>query len=209
MAVEVDIANLALYRIGQLEPISDLDEDTPQAEAVKAIFGIVRDAVLESYQWPFATFRAQLAVVASAETDPDSPDLRTGWGFTYALPANCLAPRYLYPGTNTPGERQEIPFEIEGDVTRGKVLLTNLEEAELVYTKLITNPNVWSPMFRDAFALRLAADLALSLAKKPQLGFNLHRLFESWVSRASAAQSNQARKDLPPPEASYIRDRSG
>lgn len=207
MAVEVDIANVALLRIGQLATIADLAEDTPQAEAVRSIFAHTRDAVLEAFAWPFATFRFQLNVIASIDDDPDDENLRTGWGFTYAVPNNCLAPRYIYPGTNNPGEGQEIPFTIEGDESRGRVLLTDQAEAELVYTKLVETPARWSPMFRDALALRLAADLAMSVAKKPQLGLGLHRMFESWISRAAAAQANQARKELPPPDASFIRDR--
>jgi hypothetical protein len=207
VAVEVDIANLALLRIGQLATIADMEEDTPQAEAVRSIFVHMRDAVLEAFMWPFATFRATLNVIASVDDDPDDVNLRTGWAFTYALPNLCLAPRYIYPGTNNPGEGQEIPFTIEGDDSRGKVLLTDYEDAELVYTKLVDTPARWSPMFRDALALRLAADLAMSVAKKPQLGLGLHQLFESWISRAAAAQANQSRKDLPPPDASYIRDR--
>lgn len=207
MAVEVDIANLALLRIGQLTTIADLAEDTPQAQAVKAVFTLTRDAVLEAFAWPFATFRATLAVIASAEVDADDVNLRTGWGFTYALPEKCIAPRYIHSGTNSPGEGQEVPFTIEGDVQRGKVLLCNEPEAELVYTKLIDNPGRWSAMFCDAFALRLAADLAMSVAKKPQLGLGLHQLFDRWIARAAAAQFNQAKQDLPPPDASFIRDR--
>jgi hypothetical protein len=207
VAVEVDIANVALLRIGQLATIADLDEETPQAQAVKAIFQHARDAVLEAFMWPFATFRNQLAVIASVDDDPTDVNLRTGWGFTYALPAKCIAPRYIYPGTNNPGEGQEIPFTIEGDETRGKVLLTDQDEAELVFTKLVDTPERWSPMFRDALAMRLAADLAMSVAKKPELGLNLHRVFKSMISEAAAAQANQARKELPPPDPSYIRDR--
>lgn len=207
MAVEVDIANVALLRIGQLQTIADLDEDTPQAMAVKAIFNHTRDAVLEAFAWPFATFRAQLAVIASVEDDPDDVNLRTGWAFTYALPNECIAPRYLYPGTNNPGEGQEIPFVIEGDLTRGRVLLTDLDEAELVYTRLVTTPQRWSPMFRDALAMRLAAELAMSTAKKQQLGLGLFSIYERWIAKAAAAVFNQGKQEMPPPEPSYIRDR--
>lgn len=209
MPVEVDIANVALLRIGQLAPLASLEEDTPQAQAVKAIFGHARDAVLEAFAWPFATFRAQLAVIASADDDPDDENLRTGWGFTYALPANCIAPRYIYPGTNNPGEGQEIPYRIEGDVQRGKVLVTNEPEAELIFTKLVDTPARWSPMFRDALAMRLASDLAMSVMKKPELGLGLYRVYQSLISQAAAAQANQLRQELPPPDASYIRDRGG
>lgn len=207
MAVEVDIANVALLRIGQLATIADMNEDTPQAQAVKAIFSHARDAVLEAFMWPFATFRATLNVIASVDDDPDDANLRSGWGYVYQLPNLCIAPRYIWPGTNNPGEGQEVPFTIEGDETRGRVLLTDHEEAELVYTKLVDVPARWSPMFRDALATRLAADLAMSVAKKPDLGLGLFRMFDSLISRAAAAQANQARKELPPPDPSYIRDR--
>lgn len=208
MAVEVDIANVALLRIGQLVTIADLAEDTPHAEAVRAIFTHTRDAVLEAFAWPFATFRATLNVIASAEDDPDDENLRTGWAFTYQVPNLCIAPRYIYPGTNTPGEGEEVPFDVEGDEQRGKVLLSDEPEAELVYTKLVDTPARWSPMFRDALATRLAADLALSVAKKPQLGFALHQLFERAIARAAAAQGNQGKK-APAADAQYIRDRGG
>jgi hypothetical protein len=210
VAVEVDIANVALLRIGQLQTIASLTEDTPHAQAINAIFSHLRDAVLEAYAWPFATKRSKLGVLASAEDDPDDPKLRTGWGFTYQLPADCIAPRYIYPGTNSPGEGQEVPFAIEADDgpgLGGRVLLSNQDEAELVYTSVIIQPNRWSPTFRDALSFRLASDLAMSVAKKPELGLRLYQLYQVKVAEAAAQVFNQAKEDSPPPDASYIRSR--
>jgi hypothetical protein len=210
VAVEVDIANVALLRIGQLQTIAELDEPTPHAQAINAVFAHLRDAVLEAFAWPFAMKRATLDVLASAEDDPDDPLLRSGWGFTYQLPADCIAPRYIYPGTNTPGEGQEVPFVIEADETvgtAGRVLLTNEGEAELIYTAKITQPNRWSPTFRDAMAFRLASDLAMSVAKRPELGLRLYQLYQAKLSEAAAQVSNQAKEDSPPPDASFIRER--
>lgn len=203
-SVEAGIANVALLHIGQLELLDSLDDDTPAGHACKALWDLYRDATLEAFAWPFATARAVLSLVSGGE--------RSGWAYAYVRPNDCIAVRYLYPGTTTPGEGQQIPFAEEGGSVdaRGlsgpRLILTNQPQAELVYTARIERPALWSPMFRDALAARLAAVLAMSLAKNPALGSALLQLFERKVAQAAAAGFNQAQKGEPA-DSAIVRDR--
>lgn len=45
-----------------------------------------------------------------------------------------------------------------------RVILTNQEFATLVYVRQVTNPNVWDPLFQDAMADALGADIVMGLS---------------------------------------------
>jgi hypothetical protein len=89
MPSAVDIANKALGFLGQ-DTIMDLDEENKAARLCKANYELIRDEVLEEFDWNSASERAELAQDATA------PE----WGFDYRypLPTNplCLVVREVY-----------------------------------------------------------------------------------------------------------------
>ncbi len=208
-SIEAGICNIALLRVGQLQRITSLEQNSAASAACKTLWDAARDATLEAVAWPFAMRRSALAAITDGE--------RGEWAFAYQLPTDCIAPRFLdvadtdHPlGTYNanPGEAQQLVWRIEGDATYGRVILTNVEDAVLVYTALIEQPVRWSPMFRDAMAYRLAGDLGFGLAKNRQLGFAMMQAFEHSVRLAAASSFNQERKELPP-ESEIINSRGG
>lgn len=196
---EEEICNRALLRIGQRQTIDSLDEETVQAQACKALYADTRDALLEAVPWPFATKRAALAVLANNQ--------RSGWEYVYALPADCLAPRYIYPDKRMPAREEKIPFQLEHDpATQKTVLLTDKADAELIYTRRLETVALFPAVFVDALAWALAADLALSLAVKPQVAAAMQQKAELALRRAAAAAFMQQQPDVLP-EAEHIRAR--
>ena len=81
MASPVDIANLALLRVGA-ESIIALTDANNRARACKLAWPFVRQNVLRAHSWNSATVRTQLAPLATAPT----------WGFAtaYTVPADYL-----------------------------------------------------------------------------------------------------------------------
>lgn len=193
----VQICNKALLRIGHRQLIGDLGENTAEAQACNTLYPLSRDEVLAELPWRFASYRSVLALLTTT---------RNGWAFAYSLPADCVAPRRLWDGLRNPGKGQRIPFDVEGDATSGGILLTDQPAAELIYTALIEDVPRFPPLFVDALAWKLAADLALGVTVKPQVGMAMAQQYTRALARAAASDANQGQADVPP-DAEHIRAR--
>ena len=170
MANQVDICNLALGLIGA-EPIGAVSESVPCGtnweNAVKA--------TLQAFDWSFARKRAELSRSAT------SPAF--GYAYAYPLPSDCLEPIIVNQSTGT-------KWIIEGDD-----LLTDEEEIELVYTAYITDEGAFPPLFVDALATRLAADIAPAVTRNFQLQRELMQLFDFKLQRAMERDANKRLSD--------------
>lgn len=199
MATEAGICNVALLRVGVRKFLEDLSGSSVEAQACSALFEPLRDAVLQEFSWRFATKRASLTVLSSAE--------RSGWEYVYSLPSDFLFARYIYPSTTTPNPDQRVPFELEmNDTDDGKVLVCNLEDAELVYVAKVDNPGLWTPLFCDALSWRIAADLARALPVKPQVAQAMDVGYQRALNLAIAAELRNEQSGAIP-EAESIRAR--
>jgi hypothetical protein len=190
--LEVEIVNWALLRVGHTQLLQGLTDKSAAAQAASGVLAFARDVALEAYPWPFATKRVALSLLAGVE--------RTDWEYVYQVPSDCIAPRYLVlEGVRSPMADQRSPFQVEAsDDGATRVLLTDLEDAELVYTMRHTISNAWSPGFCDALAWRLAAELALGLKKDAGLARGALVQYDMAISAAAAMVANQAQPDLLP-----------
>jgi len=152
MASEVDICNLALAHLGDNATIASIDppEGSAQAEHCARFYPVARDALLELHDWKFATRRAALA-----ELDVDS----WNWVYAYAQPSGVLRLLAVLPITASP-EAESQPYDTENTGDGTPLILTNLEDATLRYTALVTDTTKFSPLFVDALAWLLASYLA-------------------------------------------------
>ena len=104
-------------------------------------FGAVRDALLESYPWVFATKEAALAEMA----EPVG-----GWAHSYALPADCA--RVL--------EALSRGFSLPNYEITGSVLSCGYAGVSARYTSGTAGVNLWPPCFCDALCAKLAMEIA-------------------------------------------------
>lgn len=186
---EAGLCNLALVRIGQRGLIDSLTENTIEAQVAGAVYESARDAVLEAFWWPFATERSELALVVDGERD--------GWEYAYAVPSPCVAPRYIWSGVRNPAREARIPFAIEHDAVFGRVLLTDQEDAQLIFTARVDVVALFPPLFVQALAWKLAAELALGLSVKPQVGMVMEQKYEAAVAVAAAVAFRDQQDDVP------------
>ena len=207
---EVQICNAALSRIGQSLLLDAAAPDiadaaaaagTPVAEQCALWYPRARDATLRRYAWPFATLRTTLAVVAG--------ETRSDWSFVYAYPSDALAVRFVTrPGIRNPRPSDRAPTRIEarkdpvaGDIV-GKLILCDVEEAEISYTVQVENVAAFDSDFEDALVWRLASDLARALIKGKEgagLADEYAQWFE-WACRvAGAAAQNEETDELEQP----------
>lgn len=218
MAVtEAELCNLALSRVGSRVILNSLDESNVEARTCKVHYPTTRNALLELYAWPFAEREAYLSAISGAT--------RFGWGFVYALPADCLAPRYIFtgsrnpfpaspiapawPGTTAVPAQGRVPFSIadgNADAT-GRILKTDATPCPLVYTAKITSVALFSDTFVEALSWWLASELFGALPIKPQTALTAAQMFQraQYIAQASAARQQT---EAQPPPSSFVSGRS-
>jgi hypothetical protein len=216
-ASEIEICNQALSRIGHTDLLEDLGVSLEDVEAgtenvaleqCRLWYPKVRDLVLRRSPWPFATRREQLALVAG--------ETRSEWSYVYAVPADCLAVRYVPPeGVRNPRVDQRVPHRLEarrGEAGKviGKLLLCDQENAELVFTVRVDNVVAFDPDFEAALVARLASALAPPIVKGLE-GTRMSRECleeaEAFLRVAAAAARNEEQHE-PEPDGSFIASRS-
>lgn len=157
MTSQVDIANRALTKLGASRIIS-FGDDNKQSRAVSSMFDIVRDAELRSHIWSFSKKRASLPALA---TTPN-------WGFEYeyGVPSDCLRMLMvndIYPGPSLEDYRNGpvADYSIEGN----KILANFPAPLKVMYIRRVIDTTEWDAMFVEAFACRLAMEMAEDLTQ--------------------------------------------
>lgn len=214
MAVSaVQICNMALARIGQTIQIGSLDEKSKAAEVCTTFYEQSLADTIRDIKPRFALRAVPLA----------SPEGATfpGWSFVYRYPANCLLAEMVVPETGLRNSMiwprrgdgsflltqvsqliNEIPFDISSDVD-GRLILTDLPEAWLIYYALPENTTAFDSMFTRAFAARLAWDIAMPMTKDPRIDRQARDAWREISSAAAAVNSNEPAED-PLPESPSI-----
>lgn len=181
MANQLEICNLALSQVkgGFIE---SLTESSREAEIINRIYDLARDSTLTDVAPRFA--RKQVALALSTDTV-------TGWSFVYAYPADCLDAIEIYNEASAKDE-DKIPFEIAaGSALNTKVILTEQELAELIYTAKVTNTSVYDNLFTEALAWKLASYLAMPLKGDDKLRAQTGQAYSIAVGIAKSKTKNE------------------
>lgn len=186
---DVQICNLALAHIGINTQIASLDESTTEATVCSLMFEPSRDLVLEAFPWHFA--RAT-KVLAQLEDPPDE------WAYKFQMPTDCIQARNIKaPGIRTPDRAARIPFQIstEDDVL---VLYCDIEEPELVYTRRVDNPGLYTPSFVMALSLYIGSQVAMPLSAAPGLADKCADRYRMAIAAAGALSLSAGQEDIEP-----------
>lgn len=208
MASEVDIANLALARLGDNATIASIDppEGSAQAEHAARFYPIARNSLLEMHAWSFATKRIQLAQVTNESST---------WDYAYAVPSGminaiavqapdagddyvvALADQYLpdyVRSTTFYAQRTPQPFDIEMSSSGQEIILTNQKDAVLRFQYLETDTTKFTPLFTDALSWLLASYMAGPILKGDegrQVSAQMMKLFAGAFGMAQNSDTNQ------------------
>lgn len=186
MSSAVDICNLALAHLGDEATVSSIDppEGSAQAEHCQRWYPVARDTLLEMHDWRFATKRVLLALTTSDTFE---------WGYAYALPSNMLRALKVLPETGKATDDTE-DFDQQLDADDAQIILTNCEDASLMYTLRVTDTTRFPPLFVEALAWLLASYLAGPLVKGDS-GVKMSQAclqhFGAFYARATASDANQ------------------
>lgn len=212
MASEVDICNLALGQLGDSATVASLNppEGSTQAEHCARFYPIARDSALEMHAWGFATLRVNLALLSNqwpewryAYAQPNdalnllavlAPDATNDYSTGVILSGTLAGNVNTGTGIYTPQE-----FTSESDNNGNPIILTNQVNATLRYTRRITDPTRFSPLFVQALATLLASHLAGPILKGElgrQTAKALLQEFTVWLGKAAVSDANQQRNDV-------------
>lgn len=175
MASSVTIANRALQKVGAAT-ITSFDEGSREADQVKLMYEPVRKAELQDNLWTFSIKRKQL----SAETATPA----FGRSYQYQLPADYIRKAPLDPSI------APLPDDI---LFEGRLLLTDDNgPMNIRYVSSDTEEETYDPMFVEAFAARLAMELAEPLTQSATKRKELADDYIYWITRAKSANSIQS-----------------
>lgn len=181
-ATFVSIANRALTLLGA-QPITSLSDDTKEARACNRMFEQSRDQVLRGHPWNFAMTRVALAANTTAPV----------FEFTNAFdwPSDCL--RIIECDT------------LEEWIVEGRQIVTKAAAPlNVVYIKQITDPTFFDALFVEAYALRLAADIAYDITASQQVLSNMEELYARKLAEARLVDAQEA---LPAAEDTWLSSR--
>lgn len=196
MATQTDIINLALFKLAQDQTIPTIADQSKAARVFNRLWDPTVDLVLSDGMWPWAMKAQALAL----GVDPTEQ----GWLYRYSRPNDCLT---AWAVTNVDGLRDARsygglpcftgqwpgmfgPFKADFDQCHGTTeteILTDLEDAYLVYTVRVTDPGRFPAHFVDALASRLAADGAGAMIGEVGLNAKPRLMQEYTLARSLAA----------------------
>ena len=197
-ASPVSIANMALAHIGARSSIESLSEDSPEARQASLWYDHCRLQTLEASDWSFA--RKRLTLALHSEAPPEGV-----WTYRYQYPSDCIFARRIVNPLGPTAD--QVPFDIEINMIGDeRTILTNLEEAVLVYTKDVASPSLFSTFFVDAVSHLLASYIAYSLTGTRQTKADELNIFSS-ILRVAAANNANEQAFPPPKDAPWITGR--
>jgi len=170
MASEVDICNLALSWLGG-SLITSLDDNSTEAKLCKANYAIVRDAVVESRDWTFAVQRYDLAKNATPPVN--------GYANGFQIPSTVLRVVEVNCGED---------YRVEGND-----IVTDENSVKIRAIGQVTDTSFFSPLFVQALAQRLAADIAIGLTQSRELQQQHWQLYLAKLDEAAANDGMQGK----------------
>ena len=194
---KVSIANLALSHVHAKSTIESLTESSTEARLANLWYDVARREVLASFNWRFARKR-----LALAEHSDDAPE--DEWSYRYQYPADCLAPRYME--NQIAVDADAVPFDVELSTDGTMSIVTDLEDARLVYTRDQETVSTFSPHFVVCLSYRLAWYIAGALTAKQTLAATVDKKYQEALTLAAAHDASQ-RVSRAPRDASWIRER--
>lgn len=194
---KVKICNMALSHCGSKTNIESIDEKGVAAQC-KLWYDTALEQTLEAFDWGFA--RKTQTLTAHSVAAPENR-----YAFRYQVPADCVAARLIENPAGPAADAIAYRVENAGDDTL--CILTNQEDAVLIYTYRILAVPLYTMQFVEALALALGARIAYKITGKPSVVSNLNKAFASKVIDAEIANIDSS---VPPAEreAETIRARS-
>lgn len=220
MTTPVDIVNSALDEIRARATITSFQDGSAAANLASRQYQNRIDSLSRAANWNCLRYQASLSVLKAVQGSPENPNGTTlpippvPWAYEYEWPSNpvCLKPRFIVPvppvttvnpplttggGITTPVylPNVAVPFVASSDLDSSgnqiRVLLTNLSQAQLVYTARVDNPDLWDSQFIDAAIFTLAAWFCEPITGNKELGIKCAQMAKDIIAHARITDGNE------------------
>lgn len=183
MVSEVSICNKALGWLGA-KRISSLSENSVPAMLCRDNYEPIRDAVLESRMWTFATARA-----ISEVGDDDLDEFERM--YLHSIPQGWLGVYRCYRRVDPKVTKQKS----RNWRREGNKILTEDPKVYMWGVQRITDTGKFTSLFVEALTARLAAELCVSLTENRQREVDLWGLYDAKLREAAARDGQQGESD--------------
>lgn len=170
MATSISIANRALTYLNSSR-ITSLTDSSENARKINAIYKDTRDALLAEHVWNFARTEATLSLLDETVT------FTSEWTYIYQLPGDVIN-----------------VIRMEGDARfaiKGRKVYTNESSCKIEYVKRVEDEGQFTPAFIEAFATRLARDLAYGITEDNTVVGNMTAAHERALNQAKWADAQE------------------
>lgn len=161
----------------------------PVVSAANVLYGPVRDLLLREINPEFGRITIAGSLVAGVSAI-------VPWTYEYLYPADGLRVRQVRPPASgegalaDPNERLPVTGAVAFDNRTGpgpnaKVVLTNQQNALIVYTSNLPPESSWDPDFAEAMARRMSNYFAMAIAGRPDFARELLEEAERYTSLAA------------------------
>jgi hypothetical protein len=182
----VTVANLALSKLGEDDQLRDPNQDSHAARSVAAVWDPIRRAVLRKGNFNFAMTRAQLAAQASSSLGYLDP---YPFANRFPVPEDLVRLTEVLDPVDI---RESYKFE------RRAILADTDGPVFIRYVADIVNVGDWDDLFVQAFAARLAFQIA------DRITGDRGRKSDCWAEyRATIADAGGVDAKEDPPEEAY------
>lgn len=170
----VEIANLALAKIGHEGFITSFEEGSKGARYMNQFYEPMRQVLLRSKLWKFARKRATLAPLV------EQPAFDEGYYFQY--PDDCI---------RIVGTDREYFERGERWLREGDRIIADTEALNIVYIRNIKDVAKFDPMFIDVFASRLGYEASMPIMKSQQVKEQMGAEYNRSLIRAANAGATE------------------
>lgn len=196
MASKLQIVNRALGEFGHAR-MASLEESSPAARLVAAVYEDVLEEVLELVAWPFAN-KDSGALALVGEVDADGIQPVQGWDYLYAIPNGCVKVRSVFPdGGAFVSDQEKTTHQNFEEVTHptsgATVIATDVEDAYSKFTARVTDTARYTPAFRKLLISALANAMCLTITQKQDLADRMEARYER--AKSEAARISKGREN--------------
>jgi len=189
MSSKTEISNMAISHLGIGKEIANLEsEKSEEAKACRRFYETAKEGVLADLDWSFATKFVTLNLIEENPSDE--------WRYCYKYPVDCINIRRIISGRRIDTKESTIPFRIVTD-TSGLVIYTDQSNAEIEYTRNLTNAGLFSSEFDLALSFRLASLIGARLTGGDPFKIKQDMLiqYEIELGRAKKKNMNEEASD--------------
>lgn len=200
MSNDTVISNLSLGHLGVSKEIANLEtERSDSAAACRRFLEPAKKETFRDFNWPFATKYLGAGLI---EENPN-----TEWDFSYRYPSDCRRIHKILSGIRNDTRQSRVPY-ILGSDSVGRLIFTDMIDAILKYTVIVTNNDLFTQDYIMMLSLLLASYIAPRVTSGDpfKLGERSYNLYTLSKTKAEATAFNE-QQDEEPPESEFIRAR--